>query len=274
MKFPQDPKEKKAAIIAACVTSGAALVIIVLLFVLSIGGGRMEMAQDSMAANTSPEEIYLEPEFLDAELLDTDNLDSREGMDIGEDNADEPAPQPEGEPEEGEPEDLRSKPNDEKPVETPKPDAQPAKSAVNNPATNTESGANTSQDTDAGKKDNEITDAIKDKLKKTNGSSTGKNTTTSGTGGEGLSFSYEGVGGRTMESYTKVDVASSTNVPIKVKIVVNAEGNVVGEPEVISGGNKDQRKACVKMAKSSKWTPQPGAKDVVGFITFTLTPKK
>lgn len=274
MMFPQDPKERKAAIIAACLTFIFALVVTVLLFVLSIGGDRREMAEASMPEVQDNEEIFIEPEFLDPELLDVDHLDSDMGGDDGEAADEEPAPQPEGEPEPADvKQDIRSEANKEKPKEKPRDEAKPAKPAVQAQPTPTQSDAKVSEPAYSGQEAKKIQDKAKDSFNKPNGTSTGKDSNVSGAGGEGLAVSYSGVGGRKMESYDKATFSTSSTVTVKVKIKVNAEGKVVGTPTIQSGGNKDQRAACIKMAKSSRWTPQPGADDVEGIITFTLTSK-
>ena len=277
MKLPEDPNERKAAIIAACVTIGMALVILVLLFIFTLGGDRRELAAASMPETQDNEEVYLEPEFLEPEFMDPEPLDAEDGAEDGAEFMEESAPQPEGEPEfSEEPQDIRTDDNRVVPEEQPKyekPESKPAPKnipeTVTTPQPNVPSGG---ESKDLGDERKKISDGMVFNPDK-NGNNDNNSSANTGSGGDGsVNTTYDGVGGRKGKiPVEKVEARSP--VTVKVKIKVNADGIVVGTPEVISGGSKSQREACIRMAKNSTWTKKKGAPDEEGTITFNINPK-
>lgn len=281
MKLPEDPNERKAAIIAACITFGAALIILVMLFIFTIGGTKSELAEASMPEIQDNEEISLENEFLEPEFLEPEPLDNEEGVDEESDLLEESSPQPEGEPEfNEEPQDIKTDVNEIVPEEQPKneqPEAKPApKPAPETPPTKNPTMPSGGAPKETGEKESAITTQMQSGFNKNNGSPTGNSSVAiTGSGGNG-NDKVEGAldgGGREMLNITMETVPVRSPVTIKVQIVVNAAGSVVGTPVILSGGgDKTQKEACKRMAKSSKWKAKKGAENVNGTITFYLKP--
>lgn len=252
-----DSKEKKASIIAASVTFGVALIILILLFCLTIGDNRRALAESSIPEFQDEEEVFLEPELL---VLDTP----------GDENApdiDEAAPQTPGEPDPADEEQpIRVVNNPEKPVE--KPVSNKPKLVADN---KNESDLKTSTPPLSPEEERRI-GSMAGKLKSdNNGSRTGKEAATSGSGGEGVSASGS-VNGRTMLNCPTWKVKLTQKTTVKVSITVDADGNVTSATAV-SGGTPALRKECEKMARGSKWTKKPGASPASGSISFTIRPQ-
>lgn len=254
MRLPKDPRDRKAAVIAACITFGAACVVLVLLFVLYVGSDRSALAEASMPELQDDEEIFLDPDYM--------VIDDRGDEDMP--DIDEAAPQPEGVPDPAEAEQPVSVVQPQKPVE--KPTGNKAETVSTTKQSDVKS--TTPQPTDQDKK--RIESMKNGKFTDNNGSATGKNSSNSGSGGDGVS-AQGNVNGRTMEGFDPKKVKLQGTVKVTVNIKVDEEGKVKSAT-IRSGGNSEQQKACIEMAYSSRWTAVSGAPLASGTITFTLIP--
>lgn len=253
---PKDPRERKASIVAAAVTFGAALIILVFLFVISIGSSREMMASVSTPEIQDNEEIFLEPELLVVDNPGDEDVET----------VDEPAPQTPGLPDPAEEEQkVRVVKNNEKPKE------QPVSSKPKEVSTPKESDAKTSTPKLSAEDEKRIASAQGKFKTDNNGSTTGKNSANSGSGGNGVSAEGN-VNGRTMEYCPTWKVRLTQKTTVKVSITVNAEGKVTAA-SAISGGTPNLRKECEKMALKSRWTKKEGAKPASGTISFEITPQ-
>ena len=238
--------------IAAAVTFVAALVILLLLFFMTIGDSRKALAEASIPEYQDEEEIFLEPELL--------KIDDP-GDEVPE-TVDEAAPQPPGEPDPA---------PEEQPVKKVKNPEPPKEKPVSNKpkvvSTEKESDVKTSTPKLSEEEEKRIA-SMQGKLKTdNNGSRTGQESAESGSGGAGVAASGS-LNGRKMLSCPtwKQQIAKAT---VKVRITVNAEGNVTSATAA-SGGTAKVRSECEKMALRSKWTPKKGAPLETGVITFNI----
>lgn len=248
--------QRRASLIAALVTFGSALVILVLLFVLNIGGSRQVLAEVSTPELQDDEEIFLEPEFLTQE-----ELGEQEAEEI-----DEAAPQTPGEPDpadENQP--VKVVPNEKEP---PQPPVSNKKELVSTKKDKNDVNTSTPK---LSKEEEERIKEMEGKLNANNGSRTGNESSVSGAGGEGIS-TVGSLKGRKMISCNTWKVRLSQKTVVKVRITVNADGNVTNAT-AFPGSSSDLGAQCEKMAKTSKWEKKAGAAPASGIITFTISPK-
>lgn len=255
MKFRNNINRKKAEIIAAAVTFVVAMIILVALFFVYVGNDRAVMAEASMPEMQDDEEIYLEPE-----LLVLDNPGDADAPDI-----DEAAPQTPG---------LPDPAPEEQPQRVVKNETPPKEKPVSNKpqqiSGQRESDVKTSTP-QLSKEDEKRIASTQGKFKTdNNGSASGEETASSGSGGNGISAKGN-INGRTMKSCPTWKLKLTQKTVVSVRITVDADGNVTAA-SAVSGGTPNLRKECEKMALRSKWTPKPGASPASGNITFTISP--
>lgn len=250
-------RDRKASVIAASITFGAALVILVLLFVLTVGSDRRMLSESSMPEIQDDEEIFLDPDLM---IVD------HPGEEDAEEEIAEAARQPMGEPD-------------------PAPEEQPVKVVKNTeipkeePVTNKNKLVSTDRPADVKTSTPKVSEEDEKRLASVTGKfksdNNGSNTShTEGTGSVAADGKLSGKGnnGRTMLSCPRQTVRASQKVTVTVQVTVDAGGNVKSA-RAVSGGNSEQRASCEQMARKSKWTPQSGAADATGTITFTINPR-
>ena len=251
-------RDRKASIIAAAITFGAALIILVLLFVLTVGDDRRMLAETSIPEYQDDEEIFLEPEMLVEHVGDEESdLDLEE---VAKQPSGLPDPAPENQP-------VRVVRNDVPPPEEPV-STKPKLVSTDKPADVKSTTPKVSTE------DEKRIAALGGKFKTENngGNTSGESAGTSPVAQGVLSGS--GVNGkRRMESCNTKTVSVSQKVVIKVNVVVAENGTVKSANATGGAGNPELRNQCVQWALKSRWTPQAGAGDVPGSITFTIIPK-
>lgn len=257
MNQQKDNKERRAAVIAACVTFGLALIILVVLFKVTLGYDRQALTEASIPEIQDLEEVYLEPELLPI----VEDAGSETEEDLGE-----PSPQPVGEPDPGETEQPeRIVKNPEPPREQPV-DNRPRQVATEKPAEVKAPNPKVSEE------DEKRIASVAGKFKTdNNGSPSGRDSDNAGVGGAGVG-AQGSLNGRKMLSCSTWKLILSQKVVIKVNVTVDADGNVTKATAVSGAGTPNLRAQCEKMAKTSKWTPKPGAEPTTGTITFTIIP--
>lgn len=249
-------RDRKDSIIAALITFGVALVILVLLFVLTVGDDRRMLAETSIPEIQDDEEIFLDPD-----LLIVDNA----GEEDTEEEIPETSRQPMGEPD-------------------PAPEEQPVKVVENpeipkdQPVTNNTKLVSSEKTSDVKTSTPKVSEEDEKRLASVSGKfktdNNGSNTShAEGAGSVSATGTLSGKGshGRTMLSCPRQTVKASQKVTVTVEIKVDAMGNVTNA-RATSGGNSEQRAQCERMARKSKWTPQAGAAEEKGRITFTINP--
>lgn len=238
-------------LIAATVT---AIVTVLILLVLFCCGLTLDKAALAEAPKPEPpEELFLDPDILEEEP-------GEELPDIIDEEA---APAPQGEPE---PADA-----DNREVVTPGNNPDPAPS-VAKPVTQKKSSPVKTEEPEKKDKDEKRAtqrNAVKNAFSR-NGSSDSKHNGTS-VGKAGVSTSGS-ARGRTFKGCPPFSVAATERTVVKVRVTVNAAGKVIAA-SVSSGGNAEQKAACLRAAKKASWSEKPGAADVSGTITFTIIPK-
>ena len=249
-------RDKKASIIAAAITFFLALLILLLLFTLSLKYDREALADASTPEIQEEEEVYLEPEILQIE----------EPGDVLNQEEQESAPQPPGEPDPGEEEQPERIVHNT--VKNPEPPVSNKPQLV---SSKEQSDVKTSPPKIDTRDEKRITSMSGRFSSDNNGSNSGKESGMSGTGGAGVSQSGS-VNGRRMLSCPTSVVTLNQTTTIRVNITVNAAGRVISA-KAASGGTPELRAKCEAWARGSRWTEAPGAPDATGSITFTITPK-
>lgn len=248
-------EERRDAVIAAAVTFAAAIAILLILFLTSLNYDRRALAETSMPELQDDEEIYLEPELLAVGHDGETELNSPE----------EAAPQPPGVPDQAEKEQPeRVVPNAIPPKE------QPVSNKPKLTSTTEESDLKTSTPK-LSKEEEKRMAALQGMKTDNNGSHTGKESETSSTGGNGVSAAGT-LKGRSMLSCPTWKVKANKTT-VKVKVTVDADGNVTAASFESGTATPNLRTQCEKMARGSKWTPKKGAAPATGTITFTIIPK-
>lgn len=242
--------------IAAGITFLLALVLLLFLFFCSLDFDREALAQSSIPELQDDEEIYLEPQIMELNTPGDEDV---------EDATDEPAPQPPGEPDPSIDEKMdRIEQSLEEPANQPVSNKSKLVSNNNNSDLKTSTPA-------VSKEEEKRISSMSGKFKTdNNGARNGKESLTSGIGGEGISASGN-VKGRKMLDCPKWKLKLSQPATVKVSIVVEADGTV-SSAKALSGGTPNLRAQCEKMAKGSLWTKAPGAAPASGVITFNIKP--
>lgn len=244
------PRERKDKSIAAGATLIIALGVFLALFFTVLTWDR-----DALAQATPPDSLPMEDEiFLDPELIN-----------LGEEDAtahDQPAPNPQGEPEPAETDNHRLV----VPGENPKP-APPKEKLVSTPK---ESPVQTVEPSATKQERQKITSSMAKGFSSQNGKPDGKNGS-NGSGGEGLGI--QGYArGRAWLGGPKPDVTLSHKVSVKVNVVVDEAGAVISA-HAEGSASAAIRRACEQAAMRARWSAKKGAGETRGTITYTITPR-
>lgn len=244
-------KSTSDKIIAGLVTLFITALIIVTLVLGGLTWDKSLLAETY--ASDSTEELFIEPDILEEDP-------GEELPDIIDEEA---APAPQGEPEPAE--------ADNREIITPGENPEPAP-AVTKPATQKKPSpvkAVEPKKTEEKEKKATSVNAVKNAFSKNGSKDSKKNGTSVGKSGVSTTGSARG---RKFMGCPHFTVAASERTVVKVRVTVNAAGKVVSA-SVSSGGNAEQKAACLRAAKQAKWSEKPGAADATGTITFTITPK-
>ena len=239
-------RERKDKMIAAGVTLVAALALLLFLLFTTMTWNREALAQQL----TAPEEPEEEEIFLDPELL---NLGEEQSV-----HRDQPAPNPQGEPEPAET-------NNDRlviPGENPKP-APLKEKLVSTPK---ESEVKTVEPKATDKERQKITSTMAKGFSSQNGKPDGKDGS-AGSGGGGL-----GIVGSARGRVFNGCPAPRHKLTVTVNVTVNEQGNVVSATAQ-GGASAEIRRACERAAMRARWSPKKGAGETRGTITFTITPR-
>lgn len=255
-QFRLDPNRLIAAV--------GTLIVALLLLLVCLVVRMPEAAAPSHPENKTLEMASIEPdetpEFIEPMLLeDAGDLDAARQT--------EPAPVPDGTPDQAEVPQPQKVVNGENP--TPNPSQERLVS------TTKPSPKQTADPTPKETPDSRIAANMKGQFSPHNGQTGGSTTPSaqSGSGGTGSGVSGTLKGGRKLISCPMPGVKLSRKEVIKVEVYVNAAGKVT-EANVISGSSDSKlRSACLNASLKAKWTPQPDAPRTRGVITWTLVPK-
>lgn len=245
--------DKNAKLIALAATLILAALTFFCLLTVTIGWDKQAITEKTIQA---PEEEEI---FIDAELLEHGDEDI---FDI-----DEPAPAPEGSPEQADEPQDKLVATGENPMPS-SPQEKLTSQKQDSPVKSTEPPKTQ-------KEESKISSTMKDKFSSSNGKTDGKPAGT-GTGGSGIGTAGS-LNGRTFLGCAEPSVAVSKEVKIVVNVTVDASGKVTEASfKSDSGpgqGNTTLRNACVQASKNARWSKKEGARPARGTITWTLKPR-
>ena len=242
-------RERKDKMTAAGATLLVALALLLFLLFNSLTWNRAALTQASIPDEQEEEEIFLEPELLN----------------LGEEDAvthDEPAPNPQGEPEPAETDNDRLV----IPGENPKP-APLKEKLVSTPK---ESDVKATEPKATDKEREKITSTMAKGFSSQSGKPDGKDGS-AGSGGEGLGI-VGSARGRVFKGCPAPDVTLRHKLTVTVNVTVNEQGTVTAA-SAQGGATAEIRRACEKAAMRAQWSPKKGAGETRGTITFTITPR-
>lgn len=242
-------REKKDRMIAAGVTFVVALAMLLFLLFNSLTWNRAALAQTVTPEEQEEEEILLDPELLN----------------LGEEDAvthDEPAPNPQGEPEPAETD------NDRLVVPGKNPKPAPLKEKL--VSTPKESAVKTVEPKATDKEREKITSKMAKGFSSQSGKPDGKDGS-AGSGGEGLGI-VGSARGRVFKGCPAPDVTLRHKLTVTVNVTVNEQGSVIAA-SARGGASAGIRRACERAAMRARWSPKKGAGETRGTITFTITPR-
>ncbi len=237
----------------------ALLLLMTLLFVhLDLPAKSPESEAQTLTMDAlDPEDV---PEFIEPLLLeDAGDLDVMEETD--------PAPVPDGQPQEA------PEPSNKKVVNGENPNPNPSQEKL--VTTKQPSTKKTTDPTPKQEPDQSIAANMKSQFSPNNGKPGGSSTPSanSGSGGTGSGAIGTLKGGRKLLSCPLPSVTLRQKVVIKVEVYVNAQGKVT-EANVLSGSSDATlREKCRQASLKATWTPQADAPRTRGVITWTLVPK-
>lgn len=243
---------------------GTLIVALLLLMVLLLVHMPLPSTSPNHPENKTLEMAALEPdetpEFIEPLLLeDAGELDATQQTD--------PAPVPDGVPDEAPVPQNKRVVNGENPTPNP--------SSERLVTTTKPSTKQTADPTPKETPDSRIAANMKGQFSPHNGQPGGSSTPSaqSGSGGTGSGVSGTLKGGRKLINCPLPTVSLRQKVVIKVEVYVNAAGKVT-EANVISGSSDAAlREKCRQASLKATWTPQPDAPRTRGVITWTLVPK-
>lgn len=235
---------KNDRVVAAALTFICVLALLLFLFIGGLKWQRETLANVSTAEIMEPEETFYEPELLEAGEEDSPTEDA-------------PAPGFTGQP----------KPAQEARIANASsvfPTERPSSATLNS------FNLRSPLSTDSAMSDfREAADALAAKFNPVNGNNGKAGTSGAGADGTGISGSAKG---RSFISCPKPRVTLRHRTVVKVEVTINAEGKVI-KAVALGSADAEIRKKCEDAALGAKWSEKPGAQDVKGSITFTITPK-
>lgn len=242
-------RERKDKMIAAGVTLAVALALILFLLFNSLTWNQKALVQNQEIPEPEEEEIFLDPQLL--------NLGEEEAV-----AHDQPAPNPQGEPEPAETDNDRLV----IPGENPKP-APLKEKLVSTPK---ESEVKTVEPKATDKERQKITSTMAKGFSSQSGKPDGKDGS-AGSGGEGLGI-VGSARGRVFRGCPAPDVTLRHKLTVTVNVTVDEHGSVVSA-SARGGASAEIRRACERAALQARWSPKKGAGETRGTITFTITPR-
>lgn len=235
--------------IAAGVTMIVALLLLLLLYFGHIDYSARDMAGMSMPEPGVEEELFLDPELLD---LGEDNSEHEQSA----------APAAQGAPEVAEEvtNQVTVPGNNDKP-------APPKEKLVTGSQTSPVKSAEPKAKEEERRQVKDLTGGA---FSPDNGKNDGVNGA-AGSGGTGIGVSGYAEG-REFISCPKPTVSLRNKTVVKVRVTVDASGNVTAAT-ALSGGTAELQRKCERAAMGARWKAKAGAAPVRGTITFTLVPK-
>lgn len=246
--------ELRDKLIAAATTIVVAIILLLWLSLETINWDKDAALAQNQNIIEQEEELFIEPELL--------NLGEPDALAF-----DEPAPAPQGEPEESQ-EQIDK-------IVTPGESEKPTNATEKLVAAQKESPVTTKEPAKTEEPESKISSAMKDKFSPKNGKTDGKNDS-AGAGGTGAGV-VGSINGRTFKGCALPSVKVNKPVTIYVSIVVDESGKVIDaqfkSDKGAGAGNQALRNACVKASYNARWSEKKGEPRAKGTLTWNLKPR-
>lgn len=246
--------ELRDKLIATAATIVVAIILLLWLSLESLNWDKDAALAQTPNAVEEEEEFFVEPELL--------NLGEPDALAF-----DEPAPAPQGEPEESQ------EPIDK--IITPGESEKQSKSSEKLVASKKENPVTTKEPAKTDEPESKISSSMKDKFSPKNGKTDGKDES-AGAGGTGAGV-VGSINGRTFKGCALPSVKVNKPVTIYVSIVVDESGKVIDaqfkSDKGAGAGNQALRNACVRASYNARWSEKKGDPRAKGTLTWNLKPR-